>query len=343
MLHPTIKGKDLQALNKRSWRPLMLVTGGGIAATAGENDTEATSFVCVGFDPQAAEFSVGLLGLSKFRRVLALKIVHEKRVQEIGDVLLSLKVGYIAARNAGLMEQIKRYGLICMQSHLLAVFFENAESIVTSIREFLPGWNHSNADATVTNLKAAGSELGYAPTVRISGDYLALDLHSASLLLDVLLFESFDKHAAERGPAFEDEIQHLIDQTAWKPSENIHKWRGRDVMIGDQVITDIDAIGERDGILLIIEAKAIYYSSAYGVADRGEIRNAREKCEQAVRRYSPDTFRQATNLDLTRFSRIVRVVCTPTPVYCVAEYTIPDEFGFAPTMSYWELYVRLVQ
>jgi hypothetical protein len=51
--------------------------------------------------------------------------------------------------------------------------------------------------------------------------------------------------------------------------------------------------------------------------------------------------REATNLNLTKFSRIVRVVCTPAPVYCIAEYSIPDDSGFAATMSYWELYRKL--
>jgi hypothetical protein len=336
--------ENLRVFNARSyWQPMILSSGGGIAATVGKNDSEATTFACVGFDEHTREFSLGPFGLSKFKQISALKIIHEDRMQEIGDLLLALKVGYIAARNAGMMEQLNRYGLICMQSDILARFFENAESIVGSVQDLLPVWSYSDASAIVENLKHSGSELGYAPTVRVTGDCLALDLRSASVLLHILLFKSFAKHAARRGPVFEDEVQHLINQTNWKPSDEIASWRNRKLKVGDQVLTDIDAIGERNGTLLIVEVKAFYYGMGYGSADRSEARNVRHKVEEAVRHCPPEKLCEATNLDLRAFSRIVRVVCTPVPVYCVAEYAVPDDSGFSATMSYWELYKRLCE
>jgi hypothetical protein len=333
--------RNLRAFNNRSHeQPMLLTTGAGVAVTTGEHDTEATTFPCVGFNDQTGRFGVGPLGLAKFKELRALEVAREETTQEIGDVLLALKVGYIAARNKGFLDDVTRYGLVCMQAHWLAQFFDNAEPIVKSIRELLPTWDFTNGSATVQNLQASRSRINRPPTVRATREWLALDLHSASTLLNALLFESFDKNAPQRGPTLEDDVQRLIDISPWKPSPAIRAWRGRKLRVGKQALTDIDAIGDRGGTLLIVEVKAYYYSIPYGAAERSQARNVREKCEEAIRRCSPATLRSATNVNLAPFPNILRVVCTPTPVYCNAEYTIADENEFAPTMSYWELWSK---
>lgn len=333
--------RNLKAFNNRSYEhPMLLTTGAGIAVTTGENDTEETTFPCVGFNSQTGKFGVGPLGLEKFKDLLALGVAREHTAQEIGDVLLSLKVGYIAARNIGVLNDVTRYGMICMQSHSLALLFDNAEPIVIAIEKLLPTWNFGNGAAAVARLRKSGSIANRPPPVRVTGEWLALDLHSASTLLNALLFDSFDKNASQRGPTLEVDVQALIDKGPWKPSPEIRQWKGRNVLVGKQSLTDIDAIGERGGCLLIVEVKAYYYSIAYGAAERGQARNVREKCEATIRRCTPETLRTATNLNLARFPKIIRVVCTPAPVYCDARYTIANEHGFAPTMSYWELWQK---
>ena len=49
---------------------------------------------------------MGPLGLAKFRDVFDLGILKQDFLQAIGDLLFALKVGYIAARNAGLRDQL---------------------------------------------------------------------------------------------------------------------------------------------------------------------------------------------------------------------------------------------
>lgn len=333
--------RNLSVYNNRvREQPMFLTTGAGIAVTTGEYDTEGTTFPCIGFNQQTQKFAVGPLGFEQFKQIKALGLTREETTQEIGDFLLALKVGYIAARNADFLETLARYGMISMEKHLLARFFDNAEMIVGSIKELLPTWKFSDGATTVENLRVSRNVANYAATIRITGNWLALDLHSASTALNALLFESFDKKAQERGPAFEDSVQRLIDMSAWKPSDEVRRWRSRPLRVGRQFLTDIDAIGECGGALLIVEVKAYYYGIGYGAADRGQARNVRERCEEAIRRCTPDTLRSATNVNLVAFSKIVRVVCTPTPVYCDAEYTVAGEDGFAPTMSYWELWTK---
>ncbi|HEV2045677.1 MAG TPA: hypothetical protein VGQ95_03675 [Chthoniobacterales bacterium] len=333
--------RNLAAHNARIDQPMLLVTGGGIVATAGEEDTEATTFVSIGFNKDTGKFGIGPLGLAKFKQAHSTQIVQGDWFQQIGDVLLVLKVGYIAARNAKLLDQVLRYGFISVRATMLPEFFAAAEIIVAAIKDLLPEWSYSDFNATVQRLRQLGIEMGYAPPVRAAGDLALLDLHSASHLLNVFFIKSINKQALQRGPSFEDDIQHLIDETKWKPPEEIRGWRGRKLKVNDTVLTDIDAVGLLGGHLLVIEAKAIYYELGYGSFDRSQARNAREKCEFAVRQCARDDLRQATNLHLAQFRQIVRVVCTPSPIYCEADYATPGPDGFSQTMSYWEVFERL--
>jgi hypothetical protein len=147
-----------------------------------------------------------------------------------------------------------------------------------------------------------------------------------------------EKISEGRGPAFEDDVQTMIDRTRWKPSPEIRAWKGKKVKIGSEIITDIDAIGCYQDRLLLIECKSIYYGLAHGSAARGEVRNAREKVEQAVRKSSSTDLAGATNLDLKNFKERTRIVVTPAPVYVAAPYAETSPNGFPLSISYWELY-----
>jgi hypothetical protein len=316
--------KALKIYNKRVFsRPMILVSGGGIATTTGDADNEDTTFVCLG-TAGAEGFQVGPLGLAKFREVFNLGILKPDFLQAIGDLLLTLKVGYIAARNAGLRDQLDRYGMFCIESKLIPSLIDQADSIAHSISTLIPSWKQGTGNAVKERLGQVGRNVEFAPPLRAIGEWCAWDLFAASSLLDDLLFRSIEKVNQERGPAFEDDVQAMIDRTAWRPP--------------DKVITDIDAVGCYRGRLLVVECKAIYYGLAHGSAAKGEVRNAREKVEQAVRRCAPTELAGATNLDLKDFTERTRVVLTPTPVYVAAEYAEAPSNGFPLSLSYWELY-----
>jgi hypothetical protein len=330
----------LKLYNKRIYtRPMLLISGGGVAATTGESDTEATTFVCVGITH--AGFQVGPLGLGKFREILRLGVVKAEFLQAIGDLLFSLKVGYIAARNSGLRDQPDRYGMFCIDSRALLPLLEAAQEILNPLSELIPSWSFGGAESLQQRLHTIGGELGFAPTLRSAGEWSAWDLFSASSLLDELLFRSFEKRKEERGPIFEDDVQGMIDRMRWRPPPEVRTWRGRKVKIHNKVITDIDAIGCRDNRLLLVECKSIYYGLAYGIASQSEIRNAREKVEMAVRKYSAEELARATNMNLGHFSEITRIVCTPVPVYVAADCALSGANHFQPSISYWELYSSL--
>jgi hypothetical protein len=330
--------KTLKLYNERVYtRPMILVSGGGIATTTGETDTEDTTFACVGTSG-AQGFQVGPLGLAKFRDVFSLGILKPDFLQGLGDLLLALKVGYIAARNAGLRDQLDRYGMICIESKLVHSLIDQADPIARSISTLIPSWNYGSDGAVLARLSHVGRDVEFAPPLRTVGEWCAWDLFAASSLLDELLFRSMEKMSGERGPVFEDDAQALIDRTRWAPSSEMRSWKGRKLKVGERILTDIDAIGCHDGRLLLVECKSIYYGLAHGSAAKGEIRNAREKVEQAARRCSQPELVVATNLDLKGFAEIIRVVLTPAPVYVAAEYAETRTSGFPMSLSYWELY-----
>ena len=328
----------LTVYNKRVYtRPMILVSGGGIAATTGDTDTEETTFVCVG-TVGVEGFAVGPLGLAKFRDVFDLGILKQDFLQAIGDLLFALKVGYIAARNAGLRDQLDKYGMFCIESKLVPSLIDQADSIASSISNLISCWKYGSGHEVLQRLTRIGLEFEFAPPLRIVDPWCAWDLFAASSLLDDLLFRSMEKISEGRGPAFEDDVQTMIDRTRWKPSPEIRAWKGKKVKIRNDVITDIDAIGCYEDRLLLVECKSIYYGLAHGSAARGEVRNAREKVEQAVRKSSSTDLADATNLDLKNFKERIRVVVTPAPVYVAAPYSKTCPNGFPRSLSYWELY-----
>jgi hypothetical protein len=51
---------------------------------------------------------------------------------------------------------------------------------------------------------------------------------------------------------FEREIQRVIEGSQWNPRDDIRRLRGRTLRFAEKNVTDIDAIGERNGALLVI-------------------------------------------------------------------------------------------
>jgi len=189
----------------------------------------------------------------------------------------------------------------------------------------------------IQRLQAIGLDVQFGPPIRQAGNWLVMDLFSASSLLDHLLFRGFSKHCGDRGPLFEDDVQELIDMTPWKPSDEVRRLRRKKVKDGDRSITDLDALGFKDGVLLVVECKAKFYGLIYGPSARQEIRNVRDEVEMAVRKCDSKRLGSATSPNLAQFSKVIRTVCTPTPVYVEAGYAIPKEHGFPDSISYWEL------
>jgi hypothetical protein len=66
----------------------------------------------------------------------------------------------------------------------------------------------------------------------------------------------------------------VIDASAWRPSPDIRKLKGRTLRHRGRNITDIDAIGTSGNRLLLISCKSRVKNLLYDAGDYREVRNA---------------------------------------------------------------------
>jgi len=150
------------------------------------------------------------------------------------------------------------------------------------------------------------------------GEALVVDLNAASsALLRCLDRPVFDgAEVNEWSDTFEIHIQEIIDQSGWAPSANVAKLRTRTLRRGGIDLTDVDAIGEQGGVLLLVSCKSRPYNQAYDRGEYSEVRNVRTLAEESVGHWrffveDVDRNRVGDNYDFSRFTKIVGVVVLP--------------------------------
>jgi hypothetical protein len=159
--------------------------------------------------------------------------------------------------------------------------------------------------------------------IRREKDIIIIDLVAATRWLGLLLDLSTltGNEANIRGVHFENTVQQIIDDTKWKPSENIRSYRRIQLRKrnGDY-LTDIDAIGEKNDQLLIVSCKSIALSKGYDVGNYNTVRNARTTVEKAVEKWLKvkkylKKYAFGRNYDFSKFIDIISVVCTPSIIF----------------------------
>ena len=157
-----------------------------------------------------------------------------------------------------------------------------------------------------------------APPLRVEGETCFVDLVSTTLAMtDAVARPPVSGSTANVwSEHFERSVQAAIDETPWRPSAPIAMLRGRPLRRDGRWLTDIDAIGERAGSLLVVSCKGVPFSAAF---DRGEhrvIRNFAEHVEGSVAAWRDvvadlDRGRAGENFDFSGYRRIVGVVVYP--------------------------------
>jgi hypothetical protein len=174
----------------------------------------------------------------------------------------------------------------------------------------------------LTNIAGRTWPLQPGPAIRRIGRFAWIDVVAATAMLErALAFPKVDGPVANaRADHFELTVQNIIDASAWKPS-SVQGSRARNPLRrGGRDLTDIDAIGERQGVLLIVSCKSVLYTNAYDAGSYTSVRNARSIVEQEVvrwRSFGEDLLKHpvGSNFDFSNFSSIIAIVCTPTVVY----------------------------
>jgi hypothetical protein len=162
------------------------------------------------------------------------------------------------------------------------------------------------------------------PIVRRSGDNVLLDIAAASsnLLAELSVPGTGGGRLPNvRGRAFEQNVQEIVDDSPWRPGETLRDLRGRSLRVGGRTVTDIDAIGERDGILLAVSAKSVPYDDDYERGEYRSVRNLADRCDAFVAEWA-DRLRALSdcpvgdNYDLSPFRGVTGVVVLPFPPFC---------------------------
>jgi hypothetical protein len=146
---------------------------------------------------------------------------------------------------------------------------------------------------------------------------IALNAAAASQELSAALeFPAIAGQAANvRAHTFEIELQQLIDSSPSAPQQKIRELVRRKLRTGGKVFTDIDAIAERNGCLLLVSCKSVPFRAAYDAGDPRLTRNIASQIVDAVTdwmakveylRSNP----RGDNYDLSGLD-LVPVVCTP--------------------------------
>jgi hypothetical protein len=123
-----------------------------------------------------------------------------------------------------------------------------------------------------------------------------------------------------RADHFEHATQRRINNSDWAPPNRYADLRGRKLLHNDTSITDIDAIGHKDGVILLVDTKSRIYNDEYDMGDYQTVRNIQSGMVKAAAKWEEKvSFLKANprgdNYDFSTCSQFVGVVCTPTPVY----------------------------
>lgn len=116
--------------------------------------------------------------------------------------------------------------------------------------------------------------------------------------------------------AFEEDLQSAIDGSAWNPPADWRQLRGRDLRHKGRVVTDVDAIAARDGVLLLVSAKAWSRSPGVDTGDFVEARKFMRKSEEALDGWQRNAafFEEhpvGDNYDFSAAKEVIGVLCVP--------------------------------
>ncbi len=153
------------------------------------------------------------------------------------------------------------------------------------------------------------------------------DLGGDALLVDWVQLSRLFGEAVERagsgglfgnqwGAVFEDRIQDQIDQTRWRPSDELRESRRRHLRVGGERIGEIDAIGALDDRLLLVSCKSRPFSTEYLRGDYEAVRNTGTDAKSAVTAWNQvvakiTAERIGDNYDFSVFNSIIGVVVYP--------------------------------
>jgi hypothetical protein len=247
---------------------------------------------------------------------------------EAATILLLLRSAFIFVlqHRAGFLSLITRGYLMLTPERLRQLLDPVVADCQSLLRDIAP--SHPlplSASAFLDDLRlVSGSSwpLKAGPIIREEGPITCVDLWAATARLESALeFPVTPGSLANaRAHHFELATQEVLNRSAWRPSSLLAQLRGRSLRVGGTTVTDIDAIGQSTGRLLLVSCKSLVYSADYDTGTFRTVRNASSTVIGAVKEWQEkvrylSSNPRGDNFDFSGFLQIVPLVCTPMVIY----------------------------
>ena len=202
------------------------------------------------------------------------------------------------------------------------------------LETYFPGQVPQSGETVLQVLESVGPDLWpieIGPVVRTLGDDVVLDVWAASnRLLDDIRIPAQTGGELVNAPArrFEEVVQERVDRTPWRPGEQARALR-RTLRVNGASVTDIDAVAEREGTLLLISCKNIPFTRAYDAGDYNTVRNAASTIDKAYDYWEGIVHALISspigdNYDVSMFAEIKGLVVTPQVLYSRSGVTLAE-------------------
>jgi hypothetical protein len=247
---------------------------------------------------------------------------------EVGVLLLLLRALWILfSRDEHRMYSMLQFGYMAMNKDELVQAIDPILSDASVlVRKLAPG-GRLPSDATrllslLYKLRGSLFPVPCGPVIRRAGNILCVDVYSATIQLHNLLqFPRIDgERVHARTADFELKVQDVVNASPWRPGSTLAGFRGREIRHAGRNITDLDAVGEQDDMLLIVSCKSYVECLDYAAGEHRVVRSTAQKTETAVAEWQRvkahlEAHPRGANYDFTRYRCIIAVVCVPFPVY----------------------------
>lgn len=164
--------------------------------------------------------------------------------------------------------------------------------------------------------------LRVANPIKEFNDQLLIDLATATNQLQNILEypNASDDLGNRRALHFEDIVQACINDTSWRPSNNLLALRRLPLLQHKKVWTDFDAVGSKGDTLLMVDCISLLHQSAYSTGHPSVIKNASDKLIAKTVKWQKrrtELIQEPTgdNFDFSGFSNVIAVVCSPEPFF----------------------------
>ncbi|HUW28274.1 MAG TPA: hypothetical protein VMV97_06675 [Sulfuriferula sp.] len=242
-------------------------------------------------------------------------------------IVLQMLLPVIFVELPAALSNVLRFGYCVVSPSLLErVFALWLPSLVSHLRDIAPvvEWSRSYEEWRYRCNELAPGVWPFQSGgfIRESETAVMLDVTASSrALISRAMVDRTDFDLSNlRGYTFESQVQCTVDDSLWRPDATLAALRGRTLRCNGLALTDIDAIGARNGALLLISCKSVIYDTDYDKGTYRVIENVQFTVDGAVAKWVNfvDNLKEnplGDNFDLSRYTEIIGIVCTPFVVY----------------------------